>query len=127
MSSSNMIADSNLEKDDLKGLPMFDTNNVDNWSKRLKMWLMRKRRNHLGSEDRHERPPNNVAAVTRAGLMQVLSEWLDRKDMSVSSIYESLQGLPEALEIVEQYIREKKNLPAEDPTSEVIQGYWLRN
>ena len=36
MSSSNMVADINLEKDELKGLPIFDTTNVVNWSKWLK-------------------------------------------------------------------------------------------
>ena len=43
---------------------MFDTTYVVNWSKRLKMWLMRKHRNHLGFEDKSERPPNNAAAAT---------------------------------------------------------------
>ena len=33
-----------------------------------------------------------------------VQEWLERKDTSVSSVYESVPGLPEALEIVEQYI-----------------------
>ena len=64
MSSFNMVANIILEKDKLKGLPVFDTTNEFNWSKRLKMWLMRKRRNHLGLEDRPERPPNNAAAAT---------------------------------------------------------------
>ena len=32
MSCSNMVADNNLEKVELKGLPMFDTTNVVNWS-----------------------------------------------------------------------------------------------
>ena len=49
-----------------------------------------------------------------------LSEWLERKDTCVSSIYESVQGVPEALEIVEQYIREKEILPANNPNKEVL-------
>ena len=48
-----------------------------------------------------------------------LSEWLERKDTCVSSIYESVQGVPEALEIVEQYLREKEILPANNPNKEV--------
>ena len=42
-----MVADNKGEKDDIKGLPSFDSTNVVNWSKRLKMWLMRKNRNYL--------------------------------------------------------------------------------
>ena len=38
----------------------------------------------------------------------------------VSSIYESVQGVPEALEIVEQHIRDKEILPANDPNKEVL-------
>ena len=119
MSSSNMVADNNLQKDELKGLPMFDTTNVVNLSKLLKMWLMRKRRNHLGLEDRPERPPNNAIAI-RGDFKLELSERLKQKDSCVSSIYESVQGIPEALEFVEQYIREKEFLPANDPIKEVL-------
>ena len=31
-----------------------------------------------------------------------------------------MQGVPKALEIVEQYIREKEILPAKDPNNEVL-------
>ena len=65
MSIPNMVADNEKEKSDMMGLPMFDSTNVVTWSKRLKMWLMRKRRNHLGLENRPERPPNNAAAAVR--------------------------------------------------------------
>ena len=39
-----MVADNETEKDDMKCLPMFDLINVVNWSKSLKMWLMRKKK-----------------------------------------------------------------------------------
>ena len=84
------------------------------------MWLRRKRRNHLGLEERPARPPNNAAAAIRAEYKMDLCEWLERKDTCVSSIYESVQGVPEALEIVEQYIREKETLPAKKPNKEVL-------
>ena len=76
-------------------------------------------RNHLGLEERPTRPPNNAAAAIRAEYKMELSEWLERKHTCVSSIYESVQGVPEALEIVEQYIREKEILPANNPNKEV--------
>ena len=45
---------------------MFDSANVVNWAKKLKMWLMRNRRNHLGLEAPPVRPPNNAAAAVKA-------------------------------------------------------------
>ena len=74
------------------------------------MWLMRKR-NHLGLEERPTRPPNNAAAAIRAEYKMELSEWLERKDTGVSLIYESVQGVPEALEIVEQSVHQREGNP----------------
>ena len=45
---------------------------------------------------------------------------LKRKDTCVSSIYEAAQSLPEALEIVEQYMVEKEILLAGNPNKEVL-------
>ena len=59
MSVSNTVADNNKEPDDMKGLPMLDSVNVVTWPKKLEVWLMRKKRNHLGLEDRPTRPPYN--------------------------------------------------------------------
>ena len=42
ISFSNMVADKEKEKNDIIGLPMFDSTNVVTWSTRLKLWLMRK-------------------------------------------------------------------------------------
>ena len=56
MSVSNMVADINKERKDMKGLPIFDSAGVVTWSKKLKMWLMRKKRNHLGLENRPAHP-----------------------------------------------------------------------
>ena len=66
MSSSYMVADIKGEKDDMKDLPLFDSTNVVNWSKRLKMWLMQKNKNHLGLEEKPERPPPGVATAVKA-------------------------------------------------------------
>ena len=72
---------------------MFDTTNVVNWSKRLKMWLMRNRRNHQGPQD---------ILTTRQQQSVQNTKWNSRKDTCVGSIYESVQVVTEALEIVEQ-------------------------
>ena len=120
MSIHNMVADNEKEKSDMMGLPMFDSTNVVTWSKRLKMWLMRKRRNHLGLENRPVRPPNNAAAAVRQEYKEALAAWLERKDTCVSAVYESVQAVPEALEIVDQYILEKEILDADDPNKEVL-------
>ena len=68
MSVSNMVADNNKEQEDMKGLPMFDSVNVVTWSKKLKMWLMRKKLNHLGLEDRSARHPAPAKAKNRVAL-----------------------------------------------------------
>ena len=120
-----MVADKQQEKEDMKGLPLFDSANVVNWSKKLKMWLMRKKRNHLGLEDRPARPPNNAQAQVRADFRTDTALWLERKDTCVSAIYEAVLNVPDALEIVEQYILEKDILPAADPEKEVLAGELL--
>ena len=48
--------------------------NMVNWSKRLNMGLMRKRRNYLELGDRPKRPPNNAATATHGEFKQELSE-----------------------------------------------------
>ena len=63
-----MIADIKTEKDDMMGLPMFDSTNVANWSKRLKMWLVRINGNRLVLDEKPERPPQDAAAAVRAEL-----------------------------------------------------------
>ena len=118
MSSSNMVADTKEEKDDMKGLPLFDSTNVVNWSRRL--WLMRKNRNHLGLEEKPERPPSGAAAAVKAEYKHDLAAWLERKDTCVSSLYEAVQKVPEAFEVVEQYILEKKILPVNAINKEVL-------
>ena len=79
---------------------------------------MRRNRNHLGSDKRPERPPQGATAAVRAEFKQDLAAWLERKDTCVSSIYEAVQSVPEALEIVEQYMEEKEILLAGDPNKE---------
>ena len=120
MSTSNMVADSKTEKKDMKDLPMFDSTNVVNWSKRLRMWLMRRNRNHLGLDERPEPPPPGTTAAVRLEFKHDVAAWLERKDTCVSSIYEAVQSVPEALEIVEQYMVEKEILLAGDPNKKVL-------
>ena len=81
MSTSNMVADNKMEKDDMKGLPMFGSTR----SKRLKMWLMRKNsRDHLGLEEKPERPPQGAAAAVRVEYKHDLAARAERKDTCVS-------------------------------------------
>ena len=47
MAKIDIVADAQTRKKDLKELPLFDSTNVVNWSNKLKMWLMRKKCNHL--------------------------------------------------------------------------------
>ena len=70
-----MVADSKTEKHDLKGLPIFDSTNVVNCSKRLEIWLMRRNRNHLGLNEKPERPPQGAAAAVSGQLGVPQSGW----------------------------------------------------
>ena len=80
MSTSNMVADNKAEKDDIKGRPLFDLTNLVNWLKRLKMWLMKKNRNHLGFEGKPERPPQGAAAAAGVEYKHDLAAWLGRAE-----------------------------------------------
>ena len=84
------------------------------------MWLMQKKRNRLGLEDRPARPPNNSSAAAKTEYKTALDAWLERKDTCVSAIYEAVEGIPDALEIANQYILEKDILPQDDPDKEVL-------
>ena len=84
------------------------------------MWLMRKNRNHLGLEEKPERTPPGAAATVRAEYKHNLAAWLERKDTCVSSIYEAVQKVPEALEVVELYNLEKEILPGNAINKEVL-------
>ena len=94
MSISNMVADNSKKREYIQGQPMFDSTKVVNWAKKLKTWLMRKKRNHLGLEAPPVRPPNNAAAVVRAEYKKDIEEWLERNDTCVSAIYETVQHVP---------------------------------
>ena len=120
MSDPIMVADVKGDKEDMAGLPVFDSSNVVTWAKKLKMWLMRKKRNHLGLEDPPARPPINAAARVQSEFKEEFTRWLERKDTCVSTIYEAVQNIPVALEITDQYILEKELLPNNDPNKEIL-------
>ena len=86
---------------------------------------MRKKHNHLGLEDRPARPPNNASAAAKTEYRTALDTWLERKDTCVSAIYEAVKGIPDALEIADQYILEKDILPQDDPDREVLASKLL--
>eukprot|EP00602_Paraphysomonas_sp_CaronLab_P006064 CAMPEP_0185018740 /NCGR_PEP_ID=MMETSP1103-20130426/1413_1 /TAXON_ID=36769 /ORGANISM="Paraphysomonas bandaiensis, Strain Caron Lab Isolate" /LENGTH=260 /DNA_ID=CAMNT_0027548693 /DNA_START=77 /DNA_END=855 /DNA_ORIENTATION=- len=103
MSNLDMVADgSSASSSEWKHLPKFDQFGVVNWTKRLRVWLMRKNRNHLGLEERPHRPADNASTAA-----------------SVPSS-EAVQPVAEALEIVDQYFREKDMLPPDDPDKEML-------
>ena len=79
-----------------------------------------KNKNHLGLEEKPERPPQGAAAAVRVEYKHDLAAWLERKDTCVSSIYEAVQSVPDALKIVEQYMVKKIILLAGDPNKEVL-------
>ena len=116
MSVSIVVADNNKERQDTTGLRIFDSANVVTWSKKLKMWLMQKKHNHLGLEDRPACPTNNASAAAKAKyklgpktgedmrIIIIIIEYrtaldtrLKRKDTCVSAIYVAVEGIPDAL------------------------------
>ena len=78
---------------------------------------MRQRRNYLGVEEKNSEQRGSGDSCR---FKLKLLKWLERQDTSVSLIYKSVQGVPKALEIVEQYNREKEVLPANNPNKEVL-------
>ena len=115
-----MVADNSMEREDIQGQPMFDSANVVNWVKKLMMWLMRKKRNHLGLEHR--------LSDLRTTQQQPLEQNTKRVLKNVwSAIYETVQHVPDALEIVDQYILEKKILPAGDLNKDVLASELLQD
>ena len=91
MSTSNMVAENKLETDSHGGPPPIDVKDVVTWSKKLKMFLMKKRRNHLGLEPHGlVRPGNNAPANVKETYQKALEIWQERKDTCISFIYESV-------------------------------------
>lgn len=109
MSTSNMVAENKLEMDKHGGPPPIDTSDVVTWAKKLKVYLMRKKRNHLGLEPHGLVMPGAGAnAETRNIYRAALEAWKERKDTCVSAIYESVEENPDALEIVDQCFWKRK-------------------
>ena len=109
MSVSNMVAENKQETDKNGGPPPIDISDVVTWAKMLKVYLMRKKRNHLGLEPHGLVIPGAGAnAESRSIYRAALETWRERKDTCISSIYEAVEGNPEALEIVDQCFQEKE-------------------
>ena len=61
-----MVAENKMESDKYGGPPPIDTKDVVSWAKRIKMFLMKKKRNHIGLEPHGlVRPPNNAPAAAK--------------------------------------------------------------
>ena len=50
MSTSNIVAENKMESDRNGGPPPIDVKDIVGWVKTLKMYLMKKKRNHLGMD-----------------------------------------------------------------------------
>ena len=92
MSTSNMVAENKMETDK-NGVPPFDAKNVVTWSKKMKIYLMKKKRNHLGLEPHGlVRPGNNASDDIKEVYRKALEAWQERKDTCVSEIYSAVEG-----------------------------------
>ena len=67
----------------------------------------------------------NASAAAKTEYRIALDTWLERKDTCVSAIHEAVEGIPDALEIADQYILEKDILPQDDPDKEVLASELL--
>ena len=97
MAKVDMVANTQTGNDDLKGLPLSDSANVVNWTKTLKMWFTRKKRNHIGLEEKPPRPHNNASAHVREEYLNLLAIGLEHKDTCISAIYKSVLNVHDAL------------------------------
>ena len=80
-----MVADRYMEKDKKMIPPTFDQKDVVTWVKKINMWLMKKRRYHLGMEPKPKKAPIHANSAARGKYRAVLEQWMERKDT-----YESL-------------------------------------
>jgi hypothetical protein len=103
-----MVAEIKKETD-TTGVPTFDAKDVVTWSKKMKIHLMKKKRNHLGLEPHGlVRPANNASAEAKEVYRNALEVWEERKDTCVSEIYSAVENYADALEIADQYLLEKE-------------------
>ena len=93
---------------DETGVPFIDVKDVV--TKKIIMYLMKKKQNHLGLEPHGlVRPVNNAATKVKEVYRKALEVWQER---SVSEIYNAVEDNTDALEIVDQYLLEKEILAA---------------
>jgi hypothetical protein len=91
------------------------------WVKTLKMYLMKKKRNHLGLTPHGlVAPAINGSDGMKLAFERKVEEWKERKDTCISIIYECASNNGEALEIVDQYVLEKEILPANNANKESL-------
>ena len=80
------------------------------------MWLMRKKRNNPLEEKSQASQQSSYICEEYPNQLAI---WLERKDTSISAIYESVLKVPNALELVELDMLEKEILPAADPQKDL--------
>jgi hypothetical protein len=108
--TSNMVvAENKMESDRNGGPPPIDVKDILGWVKTLKMYLMKKKRNHLGLTPHGlVTPAINASDEMKLAFERKVEEWKERKDTCISIIYECASNNGEALEIVDQYVLEKE-------------------
>mmetsp|Transcript_18889 Transcript_18889/g.27258 ORF Transcript_18889/g.27258 Transcript_18889/m.27258 type:complete len:103 (-) Transcript_18889:474-782(-) len=86
MSNLDMVADgSSASSSEWKHLPKFDQFGVVNWTKRLRVWLMRKNRNHLGLEERPHRPADNASTAASVPSSKLFNLWRRRLRLLINT------------------------------------------
>jgi hypothetical protein len=121
MSTSNVVAENKMESDRNGGPPPIDVKDIVGWVKTLKMFLMKKKQNHLGLTPHGlVAPAINASDEMKLAFERKVEEWKERKDTCISISYECASNHGEALEIADQYVLEKEILPANDANKESL-------
>jgi hypothetical protein len=110
MSESYMAADESDK--DISGMPKIRTEEVEQWARDAKTYLMGQKRNHKGLEDQPAAPGVGMhLANVRIKWEKDLEVWRERNDTCVSKLYEAVKGEARAKLVADQYLREKEALP----------------
>ena len=93
-----MVADTEGEKNDMKGLAVLDPTNFINITEIKGGVTAGKHKLGTSSIGKEASPSSGAAAAVITDYKQAVVVWLQRKDTCVSSIYEAAQKVPEALD-----------------------------
>ena len=107
MSESYMAADESDK--DISGMPKIRTEEVEQWARDAKTYLMGQKRNHKGLEDQPAAPGVGMhLANVRIKWEKDLEVWRERNDTCVSKLYEAVKGEARAKLVAGQYLCGRK-------------------